>query len=60
MPIQFKTGNLKEQATWKAGVGGSVDVYVRGIRIRGRNLLKSYFGLSFYHFLVISCKIFPH
>jgi len=59
MPIQFKIGNLKEQATWNAGVGGSVEIYVRGIGIRGWSLFKSYFRLLFYHFLVISCKIVP-
>jgi hypothetical protein len=35
MPIQFKTGNLKEQVTWKTSVGGSVEVYVIGMGIRG-------------------------
>jgi hypothetical protein len=59
MPIQFKTGNLKEQATWKSGVGGSVEVYVRGMEIRGWTLFKSYLGLLFYHFIVISCKTVP-
>jgi len=39
MQTQLHAGNLKEQATWKASVGGgTVVVYVSGIGTSGRNL----------------------
>jgi hypothetical protein len=56
----LKEGNLKEQVTWKTSVGGSVEVYVRGIGIRrGGTLFNSYFRLLFDQFLVISCNTVP-